>query len=373
MSRFSAALENLYGSVLQPDLLRPFLAQMCELSGSTLGGVMSHDLSHNQGSMSIVHGADGFDLPRYEREYAAENLWFERSAHAMRTGAMINTDDFIGRREFRATRYYRDVLHQFDRTEQGLALCADMDEGRVVVMAFNRSGRLPAFSDAQLGMFRDLLPHWLNAYALQRRLSWLEARAGSMDAALDQLHKAMLLFDARGRVVKLNAPAESLLREGSMLMRRGESLVACHASTDLGAAISHACGCDTPRKGANACRTHSRLLLRDRTGRALGVADLHPLPRRGDSGGGFAAVMFVQIVGAPAIVDGPDVLHAMFGLTSAEARLALALHSHASLESAAEAVGITAGSARTRLKLLYQKVGVNTQAKLLRLLDAVLT
>jgi hypothetical protein len=49
------------------------------------------------------------------------------------------------------------------------------------------------------------------------------------------------------------------------------------------------------------------------------------------------------------------------------------LHSHASLESAAEAVGITAGSARTRLKLLYQKVGVNTQAKLLRLLDAVLT
>jgi hypothetical protein len=63
----------------------------------------------------------------------------------------------------------------------------------------------------------------------------------------------------------------------------------------------------------------------------------------------------------------------MFGLTSAEVRLALALHAHASLELAAEAVDITAGSARTRLKLLFDKVGVHSQAKLLRLLDTVLT
>jgi DNA-binding CsgD family transcriptional regulator len=372
MSGFSAALENLYASVLQPELLRPFLAQMCELSGSTLGGVMSHDLSHNQGSMHIVHGAEGFDLPRYEREYAAENLWFQRSAHAMRTGAMINTDDFISRREFRTTRYYHDVLHQFDRTEQGLALCADMDEGRVVVMAFNRSGRLPAFSDAQINLFRELLPHWLNAYALQRRLSWLETRVTSMETALDRLRKAMLLFDARGHLVKINEPAESLLRDGSVLARRGDALVARYAPAELTAAIASACGSGTTGKSATVGRLSARLLLRDRAGHASAVADLHSLPLRGDSNGGFAAVMFVQRVGVPAVIDGADVLHALFDLTDAEARLALALHAHASVDKAAEIIGITAGSARTRLKILFHKIGVHSQAALLRLLDAVL-
>lgn len=372
MSRFSAALENLYASVLQPELLRPFLAQMCELSGSTLGGVMSHDLSHNQGSTHVYHGADGFDLPRYEREYAAENLWFQRSAHAMRTGVMINTDDFITRKEFCASRYYHDVLHQFDRTEQGLALCADMDEGRVVVMAFNRSGRLPPFSDAQLDLFRELLPHWLNVYAMQRRLSWLEARAASMESALDRLQRAMLLLDARGRVVKFNEPAELLLRDGSVLARKGEALVACHAPAELAAAIALVCGSGMTGKGVTARRMRTRLLLRDRGGQTKAVADLHPLPPGAAGDGGFAAVMFVQRVGVPAIIDGADVLHALFDLTESEARLALALHAHTSVDKAAEVIGITAGSARTRLKILFHKLDVHTQAGLLRLLDSVL-
>lgn len=372
MVGFNSALENLYRSVLEPDLLNPFLEQICKLTGSTLGAVMSHDLSHSQGSVYVVHGADGFDLSRYEREYASENLWFLRSAHAMRTGAIINTDDFVSRREFRGSRYYQDVLHQFDRTEQGLALCADMDDGRVVVMAFNRSGRMPAFTDAQLKLFRELLPHWQNAYALQRRLSWLESRTASMEAALDRMNKAMFLFDSRAHLAKTNAPAESMLRCGNLMVRKGETLNAPDPSSELNFSIAAACGLGNTSMDGRSSRRQSRLLLRNREGQAMAVANLHPLPPRGDTGGGYAAVMFVQELGVPSSPNGAEVLKTLFGATDAEAKLAIAMHFQGNLEKAAEVLGITVGSARTRLKVLFEKMGVRNQAGVLRLLDAVL-
>ena len=371
MAGFNAALENLYRSVLEPDLLDSFLEQICRLTGSTLGAVMSHDLSHSQGSVYVVHGADGFDLSRYEREYASENLWFLRSAHAMRTGAIINTDDFVSRREFRGSRYYQDVLHQFDRTEQGLALCADMDDGRAVVMAFNRSGRLPAFTDAQLNLFRELLPHWQNAYALQRRLSWLESHTASMEAALDRMNKAMFLFDSRGHLAKTNAPAESMLRCGNLMVIKGETLNARDPSSGLNSSIATACGVGNTSNDGRSSRRQSRLLLRNREGQAMAVANLHPLPPRGEVGG-YAAVMFVQELGVPSSPNGAEVLKTLFGVTDAEAKLAIAMHFQGNLEKAAEMLGITAGSARTRLKVLFEKMGVRNQAAVLRLLDAVI-
>ena len=67
-----------------------------------------------------------------------------------------------------------------------------------------------------------------------------------------------------------------------------------------------------------------------------------------------------------------EVLRRMFDLTQAEAALALALRQHGQLGTAAAALGITPGSARTRLKVVFDKVGERSQAALLRVLDAVL-
>jgi hypothetical protein len=64
-------------------------------------------------------------------------------------------------------------------------------------------------------------------------------------------------------------------------------------------------------------------------------------------------------------------LQALFGLTAAETALALALRRDSELASAARAVGIAEGSARTRLQAVYDKTGQHRQAELLRMLDAL--
>jgi DNA-binding CsgD family transcriptional regulator len=57
----------------------------------------------------------------------------------------------------------------------------------------------------------------------------------------------------------------------------------------------------------------------------------------------------------------------LFGLTSAEARLAALLADGMSLAEAAAALAISEGSARTYSKRIFAKTGVSRQAELVRL------
>ena len=58
----------------------------------------------------------------------------------------------------------------------------------------------------------------------------------------------------------------------------------------------------------------------------------------------------------------------MFGLTKAEAKLAAILAKGQELKSAAEELGITYGTARSRLAQIFQKTATRRQGELVHLL-----
>jgi len=60
--------------------------------------------------------------------------------------------------------------------------------------------------------------------------------------------------------------------------------------------------------------------------------------------------------------------HKEYGLTPAEARLADAFASEASLDGAASRVGLTRGTARQYLKRIFKKTSTSNQAQLMKLL-----
>ena len=64
-------------------------------------------------------------------------------------------------------------------------------------------------------------------------------------------------------------------------------------------------------------------------------------------------------------------LRDLFGLTPAEARLALELAHGASPRDAANRLGVTWNTTRTQLKAVLAKTGTNRQAALVRLLAAL--
>lgn len=61
---------------------------------------------------------------------------------------------------------------------------------------------------------------------------------------------------------------------------------------------------------------------------------------------------------------------ALFGLTPAEARLAIALCDGASLNDYALNQGITVGTTRIQLKSVFSKLGINRQPELVRLIGS---
>ncbi|MGH1427335.1 MAG: helix-turn-helix transcriptional regulator [Arenicella sp.] len=66
-----------------------------------------------------------------------------------------------------------------------------------------------------------------------------------------------------------------------------------------------------------------------------------------------------------------NILMDLFGLTPAEAALAVALSSGDSLQQAAKTLGRTSGTARIQLQSIFEKTDTNRQANLIRLLMAI--
>jgi DNA-binding CsgD family transcriptional regulator len=66
-----------------------------------------------------------------------------------------------------------------------------------------------------------------------------------------------------------------------------------------------------------------------------------------------------------------EALAEMFGLTPAEARLAVELHARADLALAAAAAGITIDAARSRIKLVFDKTGAHSQVALVKLVSGL--
>lgn len=68
-----------------------------------------------------------------------------------------------------------------------------------------------------------------------------------------------------------------------------------------------------------------------------------------------------------------DTLRGYFNLTAAQARLAEQLYASDNLTAAAAALGISQNTARSHLRAIFAKIGVNTQSELFTLLTSTLT
>jgi DNA-binding CsgD family transcriptional regulator len=88
-------------------------------------------------------------------------------------------------------------------------------------------------------------------------------------------------------------------------------------------------------------------------------------------GEGCAAALFVgnldeAVTGSAAEVA---MLRTTFGLTAAEARLALRLAAGSTLADAADAFGVTQNTVRAQLRAVFDKTGARRQSELVRLLN----
>lgn len=168
--------------------------------------------------------------------------------------------------------------------------------------------------------------------------------------------RAVVALDRLGRVVDVNAAAERLLGHGLLSAKRSlhlsdpvadvgfQALVAAARASPAGAALPAPVTWRAP---------DGRYLMADVIPASPRLIDFHQL---------LSALVVIRVIerGMPSL---PDALR-RFGLSPAEARLAIALYEGRSVIEYAEIAGNSAGTVRNQLKSIFRKTGVRRQAEL---------
>lgn len=214
---------------------------------------------------------------------------------------------------------------------------------------------------------RAVLPHIQQALRLHHRLVAAESGAANAAAVLDQLADAVFMISHTGVVVAANRAAREILagRDG-LFLHKGELRASC-ASDDV--ALRAAIGAAIAIASGESSRAPRPVPVGRPSTRQPRLVTASPLPR--SSYRALAPTAAVMVVVAEPERDtavDEDTLKVLFELSKAEARLAMQLASGVRIVEAARRLGITEGTARTRLKAIFEKTGVHRQPELVRLL-----
>lgn len=165
---------------------------------------------------------------------------------------------------------------------------------------------------------------------------------------------AWLLLDSAGSFIYATPAAAPLLGASAMLAIKDGTLTARRKGEDK--ALREAVA------DLSAQRHSTTLSLRDREGVPVLVIDMRRLP------GGSIALRLTPIGNRPA--PGPDRLRRLFGLTPAEARVAIALLGGMGLSGVAREHGVEPETVRTQVKRIRSKTGTRSQNQMLGVLAA---
>lgn len=295
--------------------------------------------------------------------FAPDNPWIRLTQRLHRPGIVRTNErlDTLLRDEgvlYRSA-YYNDWMRpQGFRYTLGNTLLSE--DGIVANITLLRAPDMKSFDDTQVRCFESLSRHMTRALQIAKRLQCTETSPASI-AAFDAMAQPVALIDAQHRLLYANAPMEALLRA-----RRGLQLSHCRLN-----AVEAACQAQFA-----ACIAHA--LSGARTQGAAADPLLLPLGRPGHLA--LQAMPIIGHMGQPllfrptvlllatehrAVQAVPtSVIGQMYGCTRSEARLTQLLAEGKGLRQSAQAMGITYQSARAYLKIVFDKVGVHTQAQL---------
>jgi DNA-binding CsgD family transcriptional regulator/PAS domain-containing protein len=299
-------------------------------------------------------------LDPYMAHYNALNPWTSSLATAPAVGQPISGDQIIADGQFKKTEFYGDFFRNWGGSAV-IGVVPFRDTGAFSVLGLHCSRRTLGREQTEIArLAARLSPHITRAFEISRQLQHGAAARASLELLLKRLVDPALVVSADLCVRYANRAAEELFRTrillldplGRIAVGSGERETKCLSRS------AEADGSNTP------------LLARimpwgggiDRSAEVSG-----PVPP-------IAAELEVLVLisdPAAGIHIRSHRLRELFGLTTAEARLAQAMARGTSLQGFAAAAGVSEGTARVQLKSVFSKTSTHRQAELVALLARV--
>lgn len=322
------------------------------------------DYAASDGSVLMVLPPTG--TPRWIASPGLE----ERLAHYTASSSWRSSGRTAQWRTLAHTGFVRDV--DLLSTSRGIPPCR-IDEpfwqvgttiplptGDVAIVTAERRADHGPHDPGILPRLDALRPHLVRACQLSARFGAERARVTT--AALNRIGLPAAVLTASGRVLTMNShlqERDEILPCGTQSGHMFKNLVNVKLLQD---AIGNVIG------GRSAAQTMPVRTFTDH--RAL-IAHVLRFGGGADDVFDAAAILLILAqVGAPAAPDN-GLLHVLFDLTPAEARLLRALAGGSRLQSYAASVGVQPSTVRTQLTSIFNKTGTKRQAELLSIVASI--
>ena len=232
-------------------------------------------------------------------------------------------------------------------------------------LALERTPEQGAFLLEEQEALSKLRAPFSRSATLSRRLEGIQLEG--IGAALDRAGQACCLLDSRGLVLQINERADAFLREDLVIHRR--KLLAVNRPDLTSKIDTHVTA--VLRSRASSQAPELLPISVPRAGRRPLVVEAHPL--RGSASDLFGLARIMIFISQPSVPESPNLakLQSIFGLTTAEARVAGGLTRGSTLLEVCNRVGIGHETGRSHLKSIFQKIGVSSQIELVALLASI--
>lgn len=209
-----------------------------------------------------------------------------------------------------------------------------------------------------------LLPHLKRAVILHSRIDVIDTERQLYSMTMDRMLLGTIVLDERGEVMRTNRIADAILAEKDGLRLGQQCLHADHPveDRDLQRLVKEALAAPS-----GAMAVPEAMSVTRRSGRAsLGVlVRAIPLGPLSEGGHRPAAVAYIRDPERKLHLSQKLIRH-LFGLTAAEANLALLLADGLTLDEAARELKIRKNTIRAHLRSIFAKTGIRRQATLVQ-------
>jgi DNA-binding CsgD family transcriptional regulator/PAS domain-containing protein len=276
--------------------------------------------------------------------------------------------EFIPELEFQRSDFYRQWVQPQglrDYCFTSVAKRAGM-AGSVGAATYASRGLV---TEDERGTFRLLAPHFRRALLISGMLDEGKFQLQLYRRLLDRIGAGVLIVGNDSQLVYANETADRLLSQGDNLTVRHNRVCTASPPLEKGFQLALARACSQDDSALGNFGNGIPLPGKEGSSAVCYVLPLGKSERRRELGPGLAAV-FITTHGA-SVPPALEVLSALSGMTSREARIALMIADGSAPNEAARTLGISINTVRTHIAKIFEKTGVSSQLGLAKFVGAL--
>jgi DNA-binding CsgD family transcriptional regulator/PAS domain-containing protein len=363
-----ATIEAVHAAGLDANLWPQALASFAE----TLGGraAMFEVFDKRAACHREWHGCGvppAVEIAYFEHYIADNPRWLFMPRQ--RAGDVCWDYQFIDEAGMNEAPFYAELLAQMDlRYFMSGVLMATADD--YACISVQRSARLGHVQKDEISLMQRLLPHVQQAFDVSRRLNGAGDTSKSFERAFDWIADGVAFVSAAGAVVYCNEALQAIVRRNDIVrLRKGAiEFMTVEARSRFDNALD---AIRRQRAGEQPVETPTDFPVRRAADAPPYLVSVRPLARpsrESQSTVRAEAILFIRDPLQRGSAAG-QMLREIFGLTEAEAGVALALHSGMPLEQYARTSKVSLNTVYTHLRRVREKTGCHSVADLVRKLD----